>query len=90
MRKENLIKKILQEKLKGIDKLLKEQNRIIKSAKQKPDDEWSLEGNALIGRKNKESVIEGANYTIGYSTAIKKLIPDIIDLMEMTELDKGK
>jgi hypothetical protein len=73
-----------------MDKLLKEQHRIIKSAKRQPDDEWSLEGDLMIGRKNKESAIEGASYTVGYSTAIKNLIPEIIDLMEMSELDIRK
>ena len=85
MDKEKLTIKILNKKLNGLDKTLKDQADTINSAKKQPDDEWSVDGDPDIGRKNKESIIEGCSYTVGYINAVKNLIPEFIDLLKMDE-----
>ena len=70
------------EGLTGLEEELKEQTETIKKAKVQSDD-----GNPEVGRQDKESVIEGCNYTIGYITAVKSLLPEFVDLLKKSESD---
>ncbi len=67
-----------------VDKQIKDLEKQIQKARNTPDDEYSLQGDAEQGRKNKESVIENHTYTIGYLTATKVEINNIIELLSMS------
>ncbi len=90
MSKEVLITDILTNKLKSVQGEIEGQTKTNKSAKSQPDDEWSVDGDPIKGRKNKESILEGCNYTIGYITAVKDLIPEFLEFLNKTESELKK
>ncbi len=81
MNNQKIIKKILREKSKGLQKFLKSQAALLKEAKLQPDEEWSEKRNPTEGRAKKELMVEASQYTIGYITALKDFIPEVMDLL---------
>ena len=89
-RKDELIIEILNKELKGIKKLLKEQEDYLNTIKKKGFDKEIHPG-------NHESILSGLNYTIGYCTCkieeTKKIIrllkkSDYRDIEEIIEKNK--
>jgi hypothetical protein len=86
MDKIELIIKSIKESHKDlkIDKQIKDLEKQIQKARNTPDDEYSLQGDAEQGRKNKESVIENHTYTIGYLTSANFHMEEFLRMLSMT------